>query len=314
MPPTISICIPCYQSERYIRTTIESVLAQTVLPDELLISDDNSTDRSFEIVSEYQGVPPVKIIRPEHRLTLGAHYRFLLERATGDYVTFLSSDDALMPNYVETMHAQLVGESDVTMIASACLECDSNLRPTRLRGGGLPDRAFSPPEGFRFFTRGNQYTISVALLSRSILLSTPPIPAEANLTTDWGWALLLGARGKVKFIRTPLGYYRFHGSNASRDKNDEWQRAGVALMVFLSDYLGTEFGRELAPEIEALRGQIASRQEGRSEAEPGLPLSEKGKNLVKGLLALRYRALPFAIAQAEKGFGVALERSKSVHA
>jgi len=313
MPPTISICIPCYQSERYIRTTIESVLAQTVLPDELLISDDNSTDRSFEIVSEYQGVPPVKIIRPEHRLTLGAHYRFLLERATGDYVTFLSSDDALMPNYVETMRTQLAGEPDLAMIAAACLECDDHLRPLRLRGGGLPDRALSAPEGFQFFTHGNQYTISVAMLSRRILLSTPPIPAEANLTTDWGWALLLGALGKIKFIRTPLGYYRFHGSNASVDKNDDWQRAGVALLGFLSGYLDPERGRELAPEIEGLRGQIASREEGRSGPEPGLPLSEKGKNLVKGLLAMRYRALPFPITQAEKGIGVALERIRSVH-
>ena len=47
---TISICIPCYNSERYIRTTIESALAQTVPADEILISDDRSPDRSFEIV------------------------------------------------------------------------------------------------------------------------------------------------------------------------------------------------------------------------------------------------------------------------
>src|ERR1700722_6644736 len=100
MAAAISICIPCYKSERYIRTTIESALAQTVPADEILISDDNSPDRSYEIVKEYEGLASIRIIRPPQRLSLGEHYRFLLNHATGDYLCFLSSDDALMPTFV----------------------------------------------------------------------------------------------------------------------------------------------------------------------------------------------------------------------
>ena len=82
MAKTISICIPCYNSEKYIRTTIESALAQSLPADEILMSDDRSPDRSFEIVKEYEGVPRVRILRPPQRTTLGGHYRFLLEQAT----------------------------------------------------------------------------------------------------------------------------------------------------------------------------------------------------------------------------------------
>src|ERR1700739_1866262 len=114
MAATISICIPCYKSERYIRTTIESALGQGVAADEILISDDNSPDRSYEIVKEYEGIPGVRIIRPPQRISLGEHYRFLLEEAKGDYICFLSSDDALMPSFVETMRAGL--EDNVAMI------------------------------------------------------------------------------------------------------------------------------------------------------------------------------------------------------
>src|SRR5215472_9880098 len=135
MSPTITVCIPCYKSERYIRTTIESVLAQTSAPEEILISDDNSPDGSFEIIREYIHIPRVRVIRPHHRLTLGQHYRFLLEQATSDYVCFLSSDDALMPNFIETMRAQVRDDPNVGMVAAACLECDGQLTPLRLRGG-----------------------------------------------------------------------------------------------------------------------------------------------------------------------------------
>ena len=117
MAATISICIPCYKSERFIRTTIESVLAQNVPADEILISDDNSPDRSFEIVKEYEGLPRVRIIRPPQRISLGEHYRFLLEHASGDYLCFLSSDDALMPSFVETMRCEI--ENNVSLVAAA---------------------------------------------------------------------------------------------------------------------------------------------------------------------------------------------------
>jgi glycosyltransferase involved in cell wall biosynthesis len=138
--PTLSICIPCYKSERFIRTTIESALDQTSPADEVLISDDNSPDRSFEIVKEYAALERVRIIRPPQRITLGEHYRFLLENPTTDYVCFLSSDDALVPSFVETMRKNL--EPGVAMIAASTVECDSHLVPTRSRERPCPKKPF----------------------------------------------------------------------------------------------------------------------------------------------------------------------------
>jgi len=309
MAAMISICIPCYKSERYIRTTIESALAQSVPAEQILISDDNSPDQSYEIVREYEGLPGVQIIRPPQRISLGEHYRFLLEHATGDYLCFLSSDDALMPSFVETMSREL--EDGVGMIAAAVLECDEKLVPKRARGIGLPTNTLNPPDGFHYFTAANAYTISVALLSRRILLETPALPRECDLATDWYWALMLGAKGKTKFVRKPMGYYRVHGSNAGHSNTNNWRSATGAMLAFLKQNVDAELGERLDGRLRGLEDFIAAMEKGETESVPPAPLGARMKELTRRLVALRYHSLPDFILKAEQGIGMALADARS---
>jgi glycosyltransferase involved in cell wall biosynthesis len=309
MAAAISICIPCYKSERYIRTTIESALAQTVPADEILISDDNSPDRSYEIVKEYEGLASIRIIRPPQRLSLGEHYRFLLDHATGDYLCFLSSDDALMPTFVETMRGEL--EDNVGMIAAATLECDEKLIPKRARGIGLPTNTLNPPEGFHYFTAGNGYTISAALLSRRILLEVPALPREGDLATDWYWALMLGARGKIKFVRKPMGYYRVHDSNAGHDNPNTWRRATAVMLAFLKNNVDAELGGSLDGRIKGVQDAIAATERGEIQSSSSDPLKVKLKESTRRLIALKYCFLPRVLLKAEQGIGMALADARS---
>jgi len=313
MAKSISICIPSYNCEKYVRTTIESALGQTVPAMEILISDDRSPDRSFEIVKEYEGVARVRILRPPQRTTLGGHYRFLLEQATSDYICFLSSDDALMPNFIETMHRELEGEENVGLITSACIETDSKLKPLKTRGTGTPRRSFDPPNGFTYMSEGCIYTISFSLLSRKILIDSPVIPAAGDLTTDWCWAMMLGARGKIKFVHKPMGYYRIHTTNAGHNQEKAWQEAVVVMLEFLREYLGPELGDKLLPWLKITHRQIENRHIGVNEMAiwPDRPtLRDRLKDLAKSAIALRYRKLPAHILAAEQGIGVALPESR----
>jgi glycosyltransferase involved in cell wall biosynthesis len=310
MTKSISICIPSYNCEKYVRTTIESAIGQTVPADEILISDDRSPDRSLEIIREYEGVARVRILRPPQRTTLGGHYRFLLEQASTDYICFLSSDDALMPGFIETMHRELEGEENVGLITSACIETDSRLVPLKTRGTGAPRESLDPPDGLDYMMEGCIYTISFSLLSRNILLDSPAIPAAGDLATDWCWAMLLGARGKIKFVRKPMGYYRLHATNASLSRGKEWQEAGVVMLEFLREYLGPPLGGKLVPSLKIAYGQIESRRMGLSANAPPPALKRRLKNIAKFAVALRYRRLPAHIALAERGIGAALLASR----
>lgn len=104
--PQISVIVPVYKVERYIRNCIESVINQTYTNWEMILVDDGSPDRCGEICDEYA--------RKDNRLTVlhtknaglsSARNRALDCPPKGEFVTFLDSDDFWHPEYLETLMA-----------------------------------------------------------------------------------------------------------------------------------------------------------------------------------------------------------------
>ena len=84
-----SIILPNYNSEKYIRRCIESVLNQTYKNFELIIVDDVSTDNSPDIIREYCSDPRVKFIELTEKRFNGGTRNFGIDLASGDYILFL---------------------------------------------------------------------------------------------------------------------------------------------------------------------------------------------------------------------------------
>lgn len=90
----VSIITPVYNGEKYLKETIESVIRQAYIDWELIIIDDCSTDRSKEIIQTYIGRDSrIKLFVQSENLGVAAARNFGIERATGDYIAFLDSDD-----------------------------------------------------------------------------------------------------------------------------------------------------------------------------------------------------------------------------
>ena len=92
--PTISVVIPCYNAERYIAATIDSVLAQEHAGLELIVVDDGSKDGSVELVRRL--FPQVRIERQANAGVAAARNRGIA-LATGDYIAFVDADDIWLP-------------------------------------------------------------------------------------------------------------------------------------------------------------------------------------------------------------------------
>lgn len=90
---SVSVVIPCFNSERFIGEAINSVLLQRVSGVEIIVVDDGSSDKTIEIVS---GFPSVRIFRQEHGGACRARNRGIKE-AVGEWIKFLDSDDLLAP-------------------------------------------------------------------------------------------------------------------------------------------------------------------------------------------------------------------------
>jgi glycosyltransferase involved in cell wall biosynthesis len=99
MNPTTSICIPSYESARFIQTTIEPALAQIVPVDQILISDDNSRDGTCNILERYVHLLQITAVRQHRPLGVGNNYQYLGENASSDFVYLLGSSGALSPTF-----------------------------------------------------------------------------------------------------------------------------------------------------------------------------------------------------------------------
>lgn len=115
MNPRISIAIPVYNTEKYIRRCIESVLNQSLNDIEIVIVDDCTPDNAMKIVEEYQKKDKrIKIFRHTVNQGLMCARRTGYQKSTGAFVTFLDSDDELAECSLEKLYnAAIETNSDV---------------------------------------------------------------------------------------------------------------------------------------------------------------------------------------------------------
>ena len=117
----VSVVIPAYNCERYVREAIDSVLAQTFTEFELIVVNDAATDGTADILREYEGMDRVRIVAHETNRGLSAARNSGIAAARGDYVTFLDADDVWRPEKLayqvailkEKPHLALLGNAEV---------------------------------------------------------------------------------------------------------------------------------------------------------------------------------------------------------
>lgn len=108
MPYKVTIGIPVYNVEKYIRLTMDSALAQTFDSIEYLVLDDCGADSSMDIVREYQKSHPrgkdIRIVSQPQNGGLGRARNRIIEEAQGEYLYHLDADDAIAPNTIELLY------------------------------------------------------------------------------------------------------------------------------------------------------------------------------------------------------------------
>lgn len=142
MVPEISVVIPLYDKERYIRRTIDSVLRQTFLNFELIIID-SSTDRSSEIVQLYSDPRINHIIRDRTRAAPARNLGVRI--AKSDYVAFLDADDEWLPDHLETLVSLRKKYPDAGLYSTPYIKLKPDGRPWVMLFAGI---APPPWEGY----------------------------------------------------------------------------------------------------------------------------------------------------------------------
>jgi glycosyltransferase involved in cell wall biosynthesis len=119
MSPIVSICIPTFNGERFLRQTIESVLNQSLDNIEVIISDHGSTDRTIEIIREFElRDSRIKWHRCLNRRNVEDNWNSAIEVATGKYLKLVCQDDVILPSSVLQQVQVLESNSEISFCFS----------------------------------------------------------------------------------------------------------------------------------------------------------------------------------------------------
>ena len=195
--PHVSIIIPCFNYGSFLAEAIESALAQTHVPLEVIVIDDGSTDDSFEVASRF--VPAVEVVT-QANMGLVAVLNRGLQQAAGEYFVILSADDVLRPTYIETLLAAVLRHPGAAYAYS-------EMEYFGARSGVFPAKPFSPA----LLLVGN-YVNATALTRRADALAVGGFhPNPKNAWEDWDfWLRLLESERYGVAVSEPLLRYRRH--------------------------------------------------------------------------------------------------------
>lgn len=202
----ISVCMATYNGESYIKEQIESILPQLRDGDELIVSDDGSTDKTLEIIFSFE-CEKVKILHGP-RNGLVKNFENAINAAKGDFIFLCDQDDVWLENKVDVFKAAF--ENGADLIVSDCYVVDSKAK--------IINESF-------FLLRNSKPGFLPNLLRNSFLgccmafkaeLKPQILPFPKNIPMhDWWIGLVASLYGDVAFVNQPLILYRRHGNNAS---------------------------------------------------------------------------------------------------
>lgn len=221
--PLVSIIVPVYNLETCVSSCLDSLLAQTWSPLEIMVVNDGSTDRTEHVLNAYAARNPcIKVITQSNAGVDAARYAGM-DWAAGEYVMFVDGDDALFPDSVEAMVQAAVRERADVVIGDYVRHLD-RFGLFRRKDGHIPHSRVVEREEFLssyysgFFGRdghGLFYTygkMCIKLYRREFLLSSRPAPSGLRYAEDQLFNLQVFPRAeRIALLAKEVYIYKFGG-------------------------------------------------------------------------------------------------------
>jgi len=224
--PLVTVIVPCYNHEQYITQSIESIYEQHYKNFELLVFDDGSTDNSANILKHLSKTYGF-YFESHKNMGLARTLNKAIAMSKGKYITFLASDDLMLPNKLETL-IKAMEELDETyaIVCGNALFMDDDSNTITLEKHGKQFSTFieyytsnrtdinihSNFGTYATLLSGN-YLPAMSTLYRkqaleSVALFTEDIPIE-----DWDIYMKISKKYNMKYVDTIVAKYRWHDSN-----------------------------------------------------------------------------------------------------
>lgn len=197
----VSVCIASYNGEKYIKEQINSILSQLKSDDEIIISDDSSTDKTIEIIEDIDD-RRIVLLKNQTFHSHVSNFENALKHAKGAYIFLADQDDIWLENKLETM-LNLLEHYD--LVVSDAIMVDDAMHM-------LADSFFTFKHSSKGFAKNlykNTYLGCCMGFNRHILEIALPFPRGINMH-DWWIGLIGELYGRVYFSPEKLIKYRRH--------------------------------------------------------------------------------------------------------
>lgn len=205
----VSVIMPCFNAEAYVKDAVESALGQTYPNVELIVVDDGSVDASPRILEELSAEHAERM-RVLHQYRSGPFpaRNLALRHARGEFIAFLDADDWWRSDALELLHRKLT-------------ECDADLAYCGWQnvGPNIQAKPYVPPEYEKldtadYFLKSCPFPIHGVLSRRTIIDTVRGFSERCFSAMDYDlWLRIFGVT--TRFVRVPevLAFYRWHGPN-----------------------------------------------------------------------------------------------------
>lgn len=224
--PKVTVVVPNFNHENFLRQRIESILAQSYQDYELLLLDDASTDNSRDILMEYSDRPNVRLLFNETNSgSAFKQWNVGFREACGEYVWIAESDDYAEPEFLDTLVSALESHPETGI---AC--CRSWIVDKNGQTHGIAEQTCFDPETFRkwdvdhvgegktecaesLILRNFVLNASAVLFRKSVVESVGYADDTLRLAGDWKLYGEMLMQSDIAFVSPVLNYFRKHETN-----------------------------------------------------------------------------------------------------
>jgi glycosyltransferase involved in cell wall biosynthesis len=210
----VSVCIPTYNSARFLAGAIDSVLAQSFADFELVVCDNASDDSTPELCRGYRDAR-IRYVRYEQLVSQGGNWNRCVAIARGDYVALLHADDEYKPAFLAERVAALDRSTDAGMAFGAVEIIDGPGRVLSVQRFRVGDTWLPAPEGFGELLMGCCINPASPVVRRACYEQVGAFDEHRLWGIDWEMWLRLAARFGVAYSASADARYRVHGESGS---------------------------------------------------------------------------------------------------
>lgn len=198
--------MPCFNAEKSIGKSIDSVYRQTFTDFELLVVNDGSTDGSLDILNELAKIHDNLRVIDQANKGPGAARNHGIKEAAGEFIAFLDSDDSWHPDCLSKLHRALKTDTDAAI--AYCGWQNIGLSPGRCKPFVPPD--YEKPDKIETLLRGCRWPIHGALTRKSAIAAVQGFNEQWTSCMDYDLWLKIASFNKIILVPEALAFYHHH--------------------------------------------------------------------------------------------------------